>query len=249
MLKDRISNVLLQLMQVLEENQEGLAKRLNIPNTTLRRYLSGSTLAGVDDLLKIAELAGLKLDELVKSDNPKLHPISHVEIKNSHGVAVAGRDVYMNTVIRRKTEYKPGPDDITGEQSNRLKELVNNVIALEQEVKKKPKTYGAVWNALNRKMWVTYYREIKKWQFEMAELYLMQWIGRIRKGQKRTNEDEWRKKTQSAIFAAARNQLGWTKEALDGYIYERYKKDSIRDLTKKELQQLYNIVFAKKRGA
>ena len=75
----------------------------------------------------------------------------------------------------------------------------------------------------------------------------MQWAGRLKRGLKRTDEDVVRKERQKAIFAAARNQLGWTKEALDGYIYECYGKESIRDLTKKELTQLYNKVFAKKR--
>jgi len=94
----------------------------------------------------------------------------------------------------------------------------------------------------------TYYREIKRAQFEEAEMYLMQWVGRLKKGLKRTDEEEWRKKTQAAIFAAARNQMGWTKESLDAYILERYGKESIRDLSKKELQQLYNVIFSKKKG-
>ncbi len=223
-------------MQELELTQEGLASALNIPKSTIQRYLSGSTLAGVDDLLKIADLAGIKLDELVKNDSPKLHiVVSHSNI--------AGRDQYINTTVKRVNHYVPGPDDITGEQANRLKELVNKVVEYEQKTKKKPKTFGAIWNALNRKMGVTYYREIKRDHFDAAELYLMQWIGRVRRGMKRTDEDEWRKQTQAAVFARARNQLGWTKEALDGYIFERFKKDSIRDLSKKDLQRLYNIIF------
>jgi hypothetical protein len=76
----------------------------------------------------------------------------------------------------------------------------------------------------------------------------MQWAGRLKRGLKRTDEDVHRKERQKAIFAAARNQLGWTKDALDGYIYECYKKESIRDLTKQQLEQLYNKIFSKKRN-
>jgi transcriptional regulator with XRE-family HTH domain len=232
-------------MRETKTTQEGIARELGIAKSTLQQYLKGERTPGIDVLLKMAELGGKTLDELVKTEPPELH----IEVKNSHHFAIAGRDVYMNTKIQRKTEYSPGPDDISGDQANRLKDLVNQVVEIEQKTKKKPKTYGAVWNALNRKMGVTYYREIKAAQFGLAELYLMQWIGRLRKGLKRTNADEWRKKTQAAIFAAARNSLGWTKDALDIYIYERFKKDSIRDLTQKELQSLYNSIFSKKNRA
>lgn len=116
-----------------------------------------------------------------------------------------GGDIHINSHIKRVTQYSPGPDDITGEQANDLKDKVNEIVDLEQKTKKKPKTYGAVWNALNRKMGVTYYREIKKDQFEQAMLYLSQWAGRLKRGLKRTDEDDWRKETQRAIFAAARN--------------------------------------------
>ncbi len=240
MIKDKTAKFLNDLMKELGETQEGLAKRLGITKSSLQGYLKGVNLPNIEVLLRMVELGGTDLNDFVKSETPKLH------IENSHGFAFAARDAYINTKIYRKTEYKPGPDDITGEQANKLKELVNEIVTLEQKTKKKPKTYGAVWNALNRKMGVTYYREIKQNQFELAILYLMQWKGRLNKGLKRTDADEWRKKTQAAIFAAARNQLRWTKDALDNYIYERFKKESIRDLTKKELTSLYNAIFSRK---
>ena len=242
MIKERIAAHLQQLMKDLRDTQESLASRLGITKSSLQGYLKGANLPGIDILLKMAELGGITVDELIKKDAPLLH----IEVKNSKNVAIAGRDVYVNTKIHRKTDYSPGPDDIAGDQANRLKTLVSEVVELEQQVKKKPKTYGAVWNALNRKMGITYYREIKRYQFDLAELYLMQWKGRIRRGLKRTDEEEWRKKTQASIFARARNQLGWTKDALDSYILERYGRKSIRDLKKKELQQLYNIIFSKR---
>ncbi len=246
MLKERIAIFLQQLLKELGETQEGLANRLGIDPSSLRGYLKGTNIPGIDVLLKMAELGNVTLDELVKTDKP---PNIQIIVNNSHGVAVAGRDahVYVNSSVKRLTQYSPGPNDITGEQANKLKDKVNEIVDLEQKVKKKPKTYGAVWNALNRKMGVTYYREIKKEQFEKAMLYLSQWAGRLKTSLKRTDEDEWRKETQKAIFAAARNQLRWTKDALDAYIYERYGKESIRDLSKEELEQLKNVIFAKKK--
>jgi hypothetical protein len=43
-------------------------------------------------------------------------------------------------------------------------------VELEENVKKKPKIYCAIWNALSRKMSATYYREIKRAQFDEAEM-------------------------------------------------------------------------------
>ncbi len=246
MLEEQIFNYLNRLMQELGETQESLARRLGITKSSLQRYLKGSNLPSLNVLLKIAELGETTIDDLIKTGVPKINTAEHIELNNSNHNVIAGRDAYINTHIHPRRIYNSKPGDITGEQANRLKELVNSVVEIEKQAKQKPKTYGAVWNAINRKMGVTYYREIKQSQYEFAVSYLMQWIGRNKKGLKRTNEDDWRKKTQSAVFAAARNNLGWTKDALDSYIYERFQKDSIRDLTIKELQLLYDAIFAKK---
>lgn len=248
MLKERISNFLQQLMRDLGDTQERLANRLGVPKTSLQGYLKGTNIPGIDVLVRLAELGNITLDDLVKTDKPPKVSHPHIVVSNSQNTHIAGGDIHINSHIKRVTQYSPSPHDITGEQANKLKDKVNEIVELEQKVKKKPKTYGAIWNALNRKMGVTYYREIKKDQFEKAMLYLNQWAGRLKKGLKRTDEDEWRKETQKAIFAAARNQLRWTKDALDAYIYERYGKESIRDLSKEELEQLKNIIFAKKKG-
>lgn len=247
MIKSRISSILKELLKELGETQDGLAKLLGVTQSNLQGYLREKNVPGIDVILRIADLAGLTTDQLLKDDNPKMN----VNIANSNNVTVAGGDVIynhnnINPIFKRTTNYAPGPDDITGEQANRLKDHVNKIVALEVTVKKKPKTYGAVWNALNKKMGVTYYREIKKDQFDMAELYLRQWAGRLKRGLKRTDTDTHRQERQKAIFAHARKQLGWTKDNIDAYIFECYGKESIRDLTKEQLEQLYNKIFSKK---
>jgi len=247
MVKKRISSILNELLKELGETQEGLASRLGIAKSNLQNYLKGVNVPSIDVILKISELAGITTDQLLKENNPKMN----VNVTNSNHVTIAGGSINHNhfnihPVFKRTNHFSPSPDDITGEQANKLKDYVNKVVELETAVKKKPKTYGAVWNALNKKMGVTYYREIKKEQFDNAELYLQQWAGRLKRGLKRTNEDIYRQERQKSIFARARNQLGWTKENLDAYIFECYKKESIRDLTKQELEQLYNKIFSKK---
>ncbi len=244
MLRKRISNYLDRLMMELGETQEGLANRLGIAKSGLQGYLKGTNLPSIDILIRMAELGQVPIDDLIKTDNP----IIRINVNNSPGAVTAGRDVIITQTHRRVTEYKPGPDDISGEQANELKDLVNKVVELEQKTKKKPKTYGAIWNALNRKMGVTYYREIKRDRFDEAKMFLMQYAGRLKRGLKRADKEEWRKERQKSIFAAAKGYLGWSKVEVDNYIYERYGKNSIRNLSIKELDQLYNVIFSKKPG-
>jgi transcriptional regulator with XRE-family HTH domain len=242
MVKARIASILNELLKELGETQEGLANRLGVTRSNLQGYLKEKNIPGIDVILRIAELAGITTDALLKKNNPKMN----VNVNNSHHFTIANGPVYQNTTIKRTNHYSPGPNDITGDQANKLKDYVNKIVELEGTVKKKPKTYGAVWNALNKKMGVTYYREIKQHQFDSAEVYLKQWAGRLKRGLKRSDEDIYRQVRQKAIFAHARNQLRWTKEDLDGYIFECYDKNSIRDLTINELDQLYNKIFAMK---
>jgi transcriptional regulator with XRE-family HTH domain len=238
MLKIKISAYLQRLLEELGETQEGLAERLGIPKSSLQGYLKGKNLPGIDVLIRMAEIGGITMDELIKSGDPKIN----IEIKNSKNVIMAGRDVYQNTTIRRKTEYRPGPDDITGEQANTLKNLVNDIVVIEQKVKKKPKTHGAIWNALNRKMGVTYYREIKQDRFEEARSYLRIWIGRITRGLERSDNEQWRDRKYKSIYAMATKELGWKKEDVHNYTYGKYQKEGLSNLTDKELNALYNVI-------
>jgi hypothetical protein len=87
-------------------------------------------------------------------------------------------------------------------------------------------------NALNKKMGVTYYREIKQDQFDTAEIYLKQWAGRLKRGLKRTDEDEHEQSVKNN-FCTCKESIRMDKRGMDGYIYECYEKESIRDLTKR----------------
>lgn len=253
MFKERISKFLQHLMKELGETQDGLATRLGIKKSSLQGYLKGTNLASVDVLMKMAELGGVKLDDLLKAETmpkptiPETRPtLTQTIVSGNHNV-LAQRDVYQNVTRKITNKYSPGPDDITGDQPHRLKDLVNLIVELEVKVKLKPKTYGAVWNALNRKMGVTYYREIKQWQFEAAEGYLSQWIGRLKRPLQKTDNEKWRKDRYKAIFMASKNQMGWTKESVDALILEKFKKDSIRFLDATELEKLYGMIMNMKR--
>lgn len=204
----------------------------------------------VGDILKSAEpIDRQSPPKGRKSTTPSGGETLSQNITGNNNLQAAGDiNVYNNPpVIKRKTQYAPQPGDISGEQANQLKDLVNKAVEYEAQVKRKPKKHGAIWSALNKEMGVTYYREIKACQFEKAKQYVAHWGARLKRGLKRADEEEYRKERQKAIFAAARNQLGWTKERLDAYILAKYGKDSIRYLAVNELEQLYNIIMSLKK--
>ena len=116
MVKKRISSILNELLKELGETQEGLATRLGVAKSNLQNYLKGENLPGIDVIMRIADLAGITTDMLLKEDNPKMN----ITVNHSSNVTIAGRDVInnINPIYKRTNHYSPGPNDITGDQAN-----------------------------------------------------------------------------------------------------------------------------------
>lgn len=248
-LKKRISLFLAQIMEKLQVTQKDMAKLLGVNQSRIQALLKGKELPKLKLTMRLAELGDISIDDLLKTEKPP-KVSSVVEMKADRGGIVVGKiggDSYINTKILRRHTYKQKEDDITSEQARKLKDLVDDIVGLELKVKRKPRGYGAVWNALNKKMKVTYYREIKKEYYKQAELYLVMWKGRIKRPLIRTDEELWRKERQKAIFSVARKQLGMSKSDIDNFILGRFEKKSIKELTKEELQNLYDKIFAMKK--
>ena len=66
MIKARISLILKNLLQELGETQGGLANRIGVTQSNLQGYLKGKNVPGIDVILRIAELAGITTDQLLK---------------------------------------------------------------------------------------------------------------------------------------------------------------------------------------
>lgn len=185
----------------------------------------------------------LLMDDLIKKDIDSIALSFH---GNNNIATIAGGDVYLNTTIKKVTRYKhvQKPDEITAEQASELQDLVNQIVLLEKKTKAKHKGHAAVWNTLKRKFKVGYYREMKTDLFPEAEAYLMKWIGQLKRGLKSTDRTQWKNERYKAIFSAAKNQMGWDKQEVDNFIYSMFEKDSIRDLTNKELEKLYQKIMS-----
>lgn len=208
-------------------------------------------------IMKIADIGGVTMDDLLRTDKPPQSKV--ISIKAGKGaVAVGGDmnnvnistgDVYSNTVVRKVYRYVYEPGDLTEEQAAKVKQLVDEIVELENIVKKNAKTHAAVYSTLKRHFKVAYYRKIGEENFGKVVAYLQRWKGMLKtkKSFARRAPDEYRKARYKDIFAISKGELGWTKTDVDHYIYEIYNVPSIRDLDNKQLENLYDRIKMMKR--
>lgn len=222
---------------------------------SLTAYLKAKEMPRVEIIIKLAEIGGLSVDDLLKSDKPPEKKELTVTIggKATVGVGVVSGDfygnVYQNTTVKKTFKYTYQPGDLTEAQAARLQQLVEEIVNLENTAKRAPRSYAAVWNALKKKFKVAYYRKIREEDFEKAEAYLKIWKGRLMSSRqvRKKDNDLYRKERYKGIFTVATKELGWRKADVDNFIFEEYGRRSIRDLTDEELERLYKKVFQMKR--
>lgn len=222
---------------------------MGVSHSRMAAYIGEKELPKIHIIMGLAKLGGITVDELLRGEKEPVieeGKYSGVRIRGPVSKSiVAGRDINVGKVTRQyRYEQKEG--HLAPEQAQRLKELVTNIVEIEKEVKLRPAGYGGVWNALNRRMRVTYYREIPTEKFPVAQAYLQQWLGRLKRSLWKAHPDAHARERHKAIFARAK-QLGLTKAQVDDLILARLGKPSIRDLTAPELEQLYNSIMASSR--
>jgi transcriptional regulator with XRE-family HTH domain len=254
-LKERIAFFMADVMKRGPLTQRALAGLLDISQGRLSTYLSQKELPRIDVIIKLAEIGGISVDDLVKGEKEpqflegafagmKIEAPVRSSVVMGPGSTQSGTINISNNInprITHRREYQPKEGDITAEQARTLKDLVDKVVEREQLAKKRPSTYAAVWNSLNRRMGVTYYREIRLEHFELAEAFLRAWLGRLGR-LSWPDKDVWRKERYKAIFAKAK-AVGYSKDQVDNLIFERFEKSTIRDLTKKELDRFYDFIM------
>ncbi len=259
-IKENIVRYINKLLDEYRLTQRNLAKMLGVSPGSLSGYKKGREIPGIQILMKLAEIGDVTIDELLKTGEPSQKGeiiVSIGNIKGDNNIAGhlnVGRDyyhgdVYNNTKVHKTYAYTYQPGDLREDQAAKLKALVEEIVKLEKLVSKNPKSYAAVYNALKKRFKVVYYRKIREEEFPKAQTYLKAWKGRLLKAHDLPQKDNelYRKARYSAIFAAAKNQLGLTKKALDGYIFAEYGVHSIRDLDNTQLEHLYTTVMATKK--
>ncbi len=142
---------------------------------------------------------------------------------------------------RIKVVIQPGPEHIDQKKAANLKSLVTEVVRLEKLVKRSPKGYATVWNALTTRCKTTSYLLILDEDYPKAEKFLREWIGRLSSAKSAPAKDaNWRKRKFSYIFTNVR-QLN-AEQALRARLLERFGSESMKDLSDTDLDAVYQLV-------
>lgn len=242
--------------------QSQLAKLIGIKQGQLSQYLTSKQVPSLELAVQIAKNTGFNIDYIIRFASPDASKPTDEDVQtvlayiNNTGrmgpVNIAQGDIHINNNVNpkiiRKNEFIPQPGDISSGQASDLKKMVDEIAELEQKVKQKPKGHGAIWGALNRKLKVTYYREIKEVDYPKAVAYLRQWRGRLKATKTFKKEDglAWRKDKYKAIKTLAKKELLLSDQQLKNYISDSFGTTSLTDLTDEELERLYKHFIAKK---
>lgn len=155
--------------------------------------------------------------------------------------------MHNNEKVINRTEVvvEPGSEHIDDKQAYLLSDLVKQIVDLENKLKSRPKSYRAVWGALNSHMKVPRYRLIPYSGFEKAERYLRKWIGRLNSmaSAPKKDESEWRKRKYAYIKINSRDDPA----SVDCYIAKKFNASSLTELENEELDKVYRYVASRKR--
>lgn len=174
--------------------------------------------------------------------------IERVERMDFNGPA----HIHVPAVVRVRERYDyaagTGPEHIDDDQKTRLRELVNEIVALETAVKRAPKRHGTIWAALTTKFKAPSYHRLKSADFERIEAYLMAWCGRLRHAETAPKKDaDWRNSRYRYIHGVLKD-IGRIDE-LPKLLAERYSGRKLDTLSALELETVYQIVAEWKKQA
>jgi DNA-binding XRE family transcriptional regulator len=239
--------------------QADFARKLDISREGLRLYelgqrgLSAEFLAqaaalGVDVQYVLTGVPSANRAEAERAAQPQVN-VSSGGNANVVQVAQAGSTIHLvntqNHVTHTKAEVKPGDQHITEVQAAKLTELVRQIVELETQLKKAPKSFRSVWAALNAHCGVTRYLLIALEDFPKAEKYLRQWIGRLNSMASApvADNETWRKRRYSYIKINTKDDSDW----LAAYLKKTFKVTSLTELSDEQLDRTYRAVAARKR--
>ncbi len=195
-----------------------------------------------------------KITQLFEQTNSKKggsapHDNSRHVTQTGSGNIYAEGDVHINQPAaksRVQVSADPGGEHISDEQKAKLKQLVDEVIATEQKLKKRPRSYGAVWGALNKHCKVTSYHCIAFDDFEKARKFLHQELGRLNsmKSAPVKNGDDWRRKRYANIKINSKGEED--TKALKAYMKRNFGAESLTELANDELDRVYRYVAGRR---
>lgn len=183
--------------------------------------------------------------------------MERIEVEGDVTGQLAGGDIHnygpviIQAGVIQKTRVKiviqPGPEHIDQKKAATLKSLVTEIVRLEKLVKRAPKGYAAVWNALTARCKTTSYRLILDADYPKAEKFLREWIGRLSSAKSAPAKDaNWRNRKFSYIFTNVK-QLA-AEQVLRARLLERFGTESMRDISDADLDVVYHLVAGWKKA-
>lgn len=248
-------------------SQADFARKTGISREGLRLYemgqrsingefLSAAAELGMDVQYILTGVRSANLPQVTRAMEPAAAAPININSEGTSNVvqfAQRGATIQNNQyttqrlITKTKAEVKPGDEHISEAQARRLKELVDEVVKHEERLKKNPKSYKAVWAALNAHCKVTRYRLIPRASFEKAEKYLLTWIGRLNQMKTAPVADniEWRKRRYAYIKINTQDDPDW----LTRYLARTTNASSLTELSDTELVKVYQAVARRKQKA
>lgn len=242
-------------------SQVSFARELGISREAVRLYEIGQSGLGAEVLAKAASLGvdvqyvltgvrSANAAEAERATKPEVHVASGGSA-NVVQFAQNGSTIHMVStqkhVTHTKAEVRPGEQHISENQAATLTALVQEIVELETKLKKNPKTFRSVWGALNAHCGVAKYLLIAAEDYEKAEKYLRQWIGRLNSmaSAPTADNDAWRKRRYAYIKINTKDDEAWLKS----YMRKNFKVESLTEISDDELDRTYRAVASRKRKA
>ncbi|EAS0531573.1 helix-turn-helix domain-containing protein [Salmonella enterica] len=244
-------------------SQRDLANQLGVSVETVRRYEAGLSRIDAEFLAKAAGfgmdvqyiLVGIRtnnIKEVEKAtaplrDAPETPPVVSINSSsNVIGVAQTGATINqisnINPVTKTIAKVEPGKEHITDEQAARLQALVKTVVETEARIKREPKSFRAVWGALNSHCKASSYRLIPLTSYEKAEKYLLNWVGRLNSSASAPKKDNaaWRNRRYAYIKINTKDDISALR--LKNTLQRKYNVSSISELTDEDLDKVYRSI-------
>lgn len=239
-------------------SRAAFARELAINTETLRLYEVGQSALNAEVLAKAASLGmdvqyvltGVRSANLAEAERATQPATQSANGGNGNTVHfMNGGTVNMIStpkhVTTTKVEVTPGEQHISEGQAAKLTALVQEIVEQEAKLKKTPKSFRAVWGALNAHCGVTRYLLIASGDYDKAEKYLRQWIGRLNSMPSApvADNDAWRKRRYAYIKINTKNDEEW----LTGYLRKNFKAESLAEISDDDLDRTYRAVASRKR--
>ena len=179
-------------------------------------------------------------------EDPGPKETTNIRITGGGSHQVAGRDLHISVdkLSPPKVIVKTGDGVLNAAEKATLRQLVAEVVEASL-VKQRPRTHASVWNALNRRMHVNSYSEIKSTEFATAVSLLRRDLAvYMARASAKKKVPGWRVKRIRAIQSRCRERQweDWRRR----YMREKFGRESLVELSDDEVETLYRATRGKR---